>query len=1123
MAGLTVLPDRDTNARWGGGVKIAMSVKEESAFFSFGDWTVRPAQRSLERSKERVVIEPKLMDVLTYLAGTGGAVVSTEQLLIDCWRGTFYGDNPVHKAIALLRKALKDDAKAPRYISTVRKRGYQVVTDVAFADERIRGSPSTRSWTEGSPFRGLLPFETGHAVLFFGRARATAELLTALRAQRSSGCAFVLVTGPSGSGKSSLIHAGIASSLRREAGSGGIRAVAFASFAARPQGMAPHEALVVAMTQWEVFGRPIFLDTERQTLAKALLEDMPSVLDRIAYSLRSHTHKREGDGALLVVETLEALVATPAVPSLECSAFIQILAQLAQSGHVMILALCRNDFYPKLMEIPELLALKRGGGLYDVEMPTAGEIAQMIRLPALAAGLSFERDSTTERQLDDVLLESACRRPGVLPLLQYTLQALYELREANGLLTFTAYKKLGGLEGALAQQAENVFTRLDASAAEAFACILQSLVAVNSDGDEVTACSVRWRDLASVSQCQVVQHLVDAHLFVSFLEGDEPCFTVAHEALLGHWPRIANWVASHRAILRSRARIAEMTRRWLNEGRRQEHLLPRGLLLADALALYKNASPPMLGEQRLFVQRSVRGVRIRTTLLAAACTLVVVLALLSSLATLMARRAETYAEQRRADTDGLLDFMLGDLHERLDAVGRLDLLDAVTGRALAVLSHGKQTGEPGDVLRQVRALREIGEIRFTRGDLDSAIQAFTSADTRLHLMSARGLQRPDIYAELGKLDFWRGQVATRRNHPDEAHLAWLSYLADARQRAILEPLASDAWLELSYADNCLGTYALRSDRLDEAATYFSQSIALKQRVLSVHAKDHKTWLELADTLSWLALAEQQNGNLRPALNKLKAERQAVLKARESGAPSNLWRYRSALANLHVARAEADLGFALEAARDYSTATTQFTELVDEVPDNQSWQRDLAYALLQQGWLSYGMNHPSQAARHLSAAEERLQRLLATDPNVADWHILLALDHNYQSIVALRLGQTKKATALITTAWNDVATHDKAKITVANEVLKAMLEITSGEIASARGDRASMTAYLLDVIRSLQQHLLTSHDPRLLDPYVRASLLIGHRTDAIAYLQRLNDSGYRSPMFESSIKTSQPKD
>jgi len=127
-----------------------MGRNDVPAVFTIGDWTVRPSLRTVERSGERKVLEPKLIDVLTYLAGTAGAVVDKEQLLTDCWRGTFYGDNPVHKTIALIRKALGDDAKRPRYIATIRKRGYRVIAKVGSGGPQPR---STRRTAVSSIYR----------------------------------------------------------------------------------------------------------------------------------------------------------------------------------------------------------------------------------------------------------------------------------------------------------------------------------------------------------------------------------------------------------------------------------------------------------------------------------------------------------------------------------------------------------------------------------------------------------------------------------------------------------------------------------------------------------------------------------------------------------------------------------------------------------------------------------------------------------------------------------------------------------------------------------------------------------------------------------------------------------
>lgn len=105
-----------------------------STRFTLGDWTVRPALGLIEREGMRSSLEPRLLDVLGYLAERKGEVVTIDELLDACWSGAFYGDNPVHKAIAMLRKALGDDARAPRYVATIRKRGYRILAPVCFDD-----------------------------------------------------------------------------------------------------------------------------------------------------------------------------------------------------------------------------------------------------------------------------------------------------------------------------------------------------------------------------------------------------------------------------------------------------------------------------------------------------------------------------------------------------------------------------------------------------------------------------------------------------------------------------------------------------------------------------------------------------------------------------------------------------------------------------------------------------------------------------------------------------------------------------------------------------------------------------------------------------------------------------
>jgi tetratricopeptide (TPR) repeat protein len=313
---------------------------------------------------------------------------------------------------------------------------------------------------------------------------------------------------------------------------------------------------------------------------------------------------------------------------------------------------------------------------------------------------------------------------------------------------------------------------------------------------------------------------------------------------------------------------------------------------------------------------------------------------------------------------------------------------------------------------------------------------------------------------------------------------------------------------------------LRDERLDEAAKRFTQSITLKRQVLAMQPHDSKVLLELADTLSWLALAQQKQGALGAALLTLRDERLAVELAREKGQPTNRWKYRHALTDLHVARAEADLGMATEASRDYASASASFASLVDEVPDNLNWKRDLAYAQIQQGWLAYGMHDVETATRRLASAETVLQDLLATNGQISDWRHLLALDHNYQGIVWLQRGQLNRAAALLARAWKELPGEGSATSSASEAMARAVLEVTAGDIAAAQRERLATTRHGLNAIDDLAAYVRSSRDPHLLDPYVRASLLLGRRGDAGPYLQRLNAMGYHLPMFESYVETHQ---
>src|SRR5689334_8944607 len=172
--------------------------------FQFGDWLVSPEANIVSNGDAKTQLEPRVMAVLRYLCRHPGAVIPAEEILQACWGSNELGDNPVHKAITQLRRAFGDSSTEPRYIETIRKRGYRAIAPIV-----TLASTAQTVWEGGSPFRGLEAFQENHAAIFFGRVQATAQLRGLVMTQAAHGCPMALVLGPSGSGKTSLVRAGL--------------------------------------------------------------------------------------------------------------------------------------------------------------------------------------------------------------------------------------------------------------------------------------------------------------------------------------------------------------------------------------------------------------------------------------------------------------------------------------------------------------------------------------------------------------------------------------------------------------------------------------------------------------------------------------------------------------------------------------------------------------------------------------------------------------------------------------------------------------------------------------------------------------------------------------------------
>ena len=622
-------------------------------FFTLGDWTVRPALGFIERQGERTPLEPKLLDVLACLAEHPGDVVSVETLLDRCWAGAFYGDNPVHKAIALLRKALGDDARSPRYLATVRKRGYRLIAPVTLGGSAVPEAPGIRPWRGGSPYPGLRAFGREDASVFVGRSGATERALRLLAQVRTKGPSFLLVDGPSGSGKSSLVHAGVLPVLLREGGRRGLQALDWATLDARGPASTLRHRLADAISRWQSGGEPLFPPTERRELRRALVRDTAQIARRIAW----RAGDIQDDVFVLVVDNLEELVA-PGVRRDVARALFEAIARLTEDGRIVVIGISRSEGRRRVLE------RARWAGLPDAAMtvhpPREWELAQMIRVPAEVAGLPFEQEPATGWRLDDELIGALRRHPWPLPVLQLTLATLAEHPNTASALDFPSYRTLGGVDGIVSRHAEQVVSGLNEAEQTTFLRLLKHLATVTVDGDDAQLAHARWASLDS-DERRLALRLVEERLLVRFDTEEGHCVSMVHPPLLSHWPRCAQWMEAHRAFLRTRARVAIFADRWYRGGRRDEDLLPQGPLLADAAALCTSESS-LTRKQRYFVRRSRLRARARGNVLA--CMSATILALTTCVMAAMGDvgRAQGQGVKRQASSQQNSSASLGRVH-----------------------------------------------------------------------------------------------------------------------------------------------------------------------------------------------------------------------------------------------------------------------------------------------------------------------------------------------------------------------------------------------------------------------------------------------------------------------------
>ena len=505
--------------------------------------------------------------------------------------------------------------------------------------ETVAAAPTQMQW-EGSPFRGLQAFDFEHALIYCGRTGLVSEMLDALRRRAAAGTGFLMVVGMSGVGKSSLVKAGLLPILTRprvvEHVIGWRRAVfkpnvgdqtllaGFAAALLEPQAL---PEIADASGQLEQLLR----DPAALTIAVA------SALDRVTRKDRETSPVYDPEGMVnlvIVCDQFEEIFDEQVTPS-DRVEFCEAIRALILTKRVWVVSTLRADFYSRCSDLPERfrdLFVERGG-IFTVAGPRPAEIAQMIRRPAEMAGLKFERRGNPEEGLDDVLRDAASGNPTVLPLLEFTLDELWRRSANSGILKFSDYEELGGLQGALRIRVDEEFARLPASVQASLPKVLAALVHIDpSDERLILQNRASLAQFSNSPDCEALIHaFVSAHVFVGDHGSDgTPVIGLAHEALLREWPPAVAWIEQNREMLRLHAGITAAAALWRNSGHHDSRLMA-GALLKDAARLMDTNAQTLTHEEKRFVEVSLAEARkarrrlVKRSALAAAMVAVAIL------------------------------------------------------------------------------------------------------------------------------------------------------------------------------------------------------------------------------------------------------------------------------------------------------------------------------------------------------------------------------------------------------------------------------------------------------------------------------------------------------------------
>lgn len=468
----------------------------------------------------------------------------------------------------------------------------------------IKGEMPHPALTEPSgvecPYKGLQTFDVSDAEFFFGREALVEWLLDALRPAKPpyQGSRFLAVIGPSGSGKSSVVRAGLVPAIQKGELPGSER---WPVRIFRP-GPRPLDSLALPLAELLEFEAS---PSRYLSFVEELQQEERTLHAGCALALR---HAPDSDQLVLVVDQFEELFTVCTDPKDREMAIRNLCyAGTIAEGRAVVIITMRADFYGDCARYPELAAAISDSAVLVSPM-SSEELRRAIELPARLCGRRFEPG------LVDTVISDLAQSPASLPQLQHALLELWN-QSRDRVLTHADYTATGGVVGALTKRAEAVYAGLNEPEKQICKNLLLRLVEPRQKmvdvRHRVPLSKLMPIDSAESERLRSVLHALSseqARLIICGSEsgGEEGQFVeLAHEALARSWPRLQEWIEESRSDLMIHRRLAEAAGQWAQHGCEPAYLY-RGARLAEAARWTERNADRLNPEEAAFLRASAQ-------------------------------------------------------------------------------------------------------------------------------------------------------------------------------------------------------------------------------------------------------------------------------------------------------------------------------------------------------------------------------------------------------------------------------------------------------------------------------------------------------------------------------------